>query len=418
MHVKSRAARRPKNLVLLTLGIGLALLLSSSLSGPTIVNSQRRALENPEALDGFFKALEEMKSGRRIEPVRIMHYGDSHTAADILTAEIRHRLQNEFGDGGAGYIVARNPMTTPRRGLTSGATPGWEIDGIGKGTGNDGIYGLAGLSLTTNKADERIWIETKCNTFEVYYMRWPGGGKIDITVDGASVLDEPLTLNSDLPTPDYFTHTVAAETNHRIEVRTLTPGRTRILGIVAENIGPHSGVSYDVLGINGARLNRIFSWNANVLIDNVIQRNPNLIIFAYGTNEVTDDDWTVESYARTVTEALQRFHRAVPNASIVVFGPPDRGDNPIARRKMPQLIEAQRRAAKSVGAAFWSSYDAMGGAGSIDNWVNQGMGQGDHVHLTAQGYVKMATMFHEDLIKAYTENSDEANRRSRTRTKP
>ena len=416
MHVRPHPPRRAKNLMLLTLGLGLIALVTCFLSNPPVVSSQRRVIENPKALDRFFKALDDMKSGRRIEPVRIIHYGDSHTAADILTAEIRHRFQNEFGDGGPGYIVARNPMTTPRRSLTSGATSAWEIDGIGKSSGNDGYYGLAGLSLTTNKPNERLWIETKCNTFEVYYMRWPGGGTIDITVDGASVLDEPLSLNSDIPGPDYFTHNMVAETNHRVEVRTLTPGRTRILGIVAENVGPHSGVSYDVLGINGARINRLLSWNLNVLVDNVIQRNPNLIIFAYGTNEVTDD-WTIESYSRTVTEALQRFRRAVPKASIIVFGPPDRADNQVARRRMPQLIEAQRRAAKAAGAAFWSSYDAMGGAGSMDNWVKQGMGQGDYVHLTGQGYVKLATMFHEDLMKAYADDS-EAKPRSRSAAKP
>ncbi len=417
MHLRPQTPRLAKHLILLTLGVGLIVLATCFLLTPTVVRSQRRAIENPQALNRFFKALDDMKNGRRIEPVRIIHYGDSHTAADILTAEIRHRLQNEFGDGGPGYIVARNPMTTPRKALTSGATSGWEIDGIGKSSGNDSYYGLAGLSLTTNKPDERMWLETKCNTFEVYYMRWPGGGTIDITVDGASVLDEPLSLNSDIPGPDYFTHNMIAETNHRVEVRTLTPGRTRILGIVAEHIGPHSGVSYDVLGINGARINRLFTWNANVLIDNVIQRNPNLIILAYGTNEVTDADWTIESYSRTVTEALQRFRRAVPNASIIVFGPPDRADNPVARHKMPQLIEAQRRAAKAVGAAFWSSYDAMGGAGSMDNWVKQGLGQGDYVHLTSQGYVKLAAMFHEDLMRAYADES-EPKPRTRSAAKP
>lgn len=412
MQIKSQTPRRGKTLVALVLGVSVLTVVACLLYNPTVVQSQRKGIENPRALDRFFNALSEMKSGRRIEPVRIMHYGDSHTAADILTAEIRHKFQNDFGDGGAGYIIARNPMTTPRKDVTSGATTGWTIDGIGKGSGNDGLYGLAGLSLTTNKADERVWIETSCNRFEVYYMTWQGGGTIDITVDGASVLDEPLSLNSEIPGPDYFSHNMVAETNHRIEVRTLTPGRTRILGIVAENIAPHSGVSYDVLGINGARLNRLFSWNSNLLIDNVIQRSPNLIILGYGTNEVTDDDWTIQSYSRTVTEAVQRFRRAVPDASIIVFGPPDRADNPVAVRKMPELIEAQRRAAKAAGAAFWSSYDAMGGAGSMDNWVKQGLGQGDHVHLTAQGYVKLAGMFHEDLMKAYKES--EGQTRSRT----
>jgi len=379
----------------------LLLGLLSCVSLKVIAQTPRRGIENPAALSSFFKALDEMKNGQRLEPVRIAHYGDSHTAADILTADIRRQFQHDFGDGGPGYMIARNPFSTPRRGVISGATTGWSIDGIGKNAGSDGFYGLAGISLTTERAEERMWLETTCNHFDVYYLRWPGGGTIDITVDGASVLDQPMSLNSDLPQPDYFQHDMPSSSSHRIEIRTLKPGRTRILGIVAEHIAPRSGVSYDVLGINGARLVRLLSWNSNTLADNVIERSPDLIILAYGTNEVTDDNWTVESYAHLLGEILDRFRRAAPKASIIVFGPPDRADNPVAGSKMPKLIEAQRRAAKLAGAAFWCSYDAMGGSGAMNNWVSQGLGQGDHVHLTGPGYLKMGDMFYEDLMKAY-----------------
>ena len=405
MKWKPHGRVRSKSLIACAFGASLFVAAILFLRDPTAVQSERHGIENAAALNNFFQALDAMKSGRRIEPVRIAHFGDSHTAADILTAQIRRKFQADFGDGGPGYIVARNPMSTPRKGVVSGATPGWTVDGIGKGTMNDGSYGLAGISLTATKADERIWLETSCNHFEVYYMRSPGAGTIDITVDGTSVVERPLSLNSDLPGPDYFSYDAPADGNHRIEVRTLTAGRTRILGIVAEHIAPHSGVSYDVLGINGARLVRLFSWNLNLLADNVIERKPDLIIIAYGTNEVTDDDWTVESYSRKLADIIDRFKRAAPDASVIVFGPPDRADTPVAGSRMPQLLEAQRRAAKQAGAAFWCSFDAMGGDGSMNSWVSQGLGQGDRVHLTGAGYLRMAEMFYQDVMKAYADSA-------------
>src|SRR5438128_1703339 len=85
----------------------------------------RSGIENPAALHNFFTALADARSGRRLEPVRIMHFGDSHTAADVLTADIRRFLQQDFGDGGAGWIVPKNPMSTRRLGVGSGATSGW-----------------------------------------------------------------------------------------------------------------------------------------------------------------------------------------------------------------------------------------------------------------------------------------------------
>ena len=356
-----------------------------------------RGIENAAALDRFFAKLATVK--RRIEPVRVMHFGDSHTAADILTAQIRNQFQRDFGDGGAGYMVPRNPMSTPRRGVLSGATSGWSIDGIGGRVEPNGIYGLAGISLATTQADERAWIEATCNHFEVYYLRQPGGGTIDILVDGQSVLEQPISLASDAPLPDYFTAPIPADRMHRIEVRTVAPGKTRILGIVTEHIAP--GVSYDVLGINGARAKRLISWNDTAFVDNIVQRKPDLIIVAYGTNEVTDDDWTIESYQRMFANILRRFRRAAPQASIIVYGPPDRADVSLAGSKMPAMIAAQRRAALEVGAAFWSSYGAMGGAGSMDVWASIGLGQGDRVHLSKDGYVKMGSMFYEDISDAY-----------------
>lgn len=391
--------KAPVRLICVLFGVIIA--SSAALSAGANQTSPRRGLENAAALSSFFKALRDLKAGRRLEPVRIVHYGDSHTAADILTADIRRSFQNDFGYGGPGYIVARNPFSTPRRGVDSGASSGWTVDGVGKESSNDGFYGLAGFSLSTDKAGERIWLQTVCNHFEVYFLKWPGGATIDITVDGASVLDQPMSLNSDLPGPEYFPYDLPSDGEHRLEIRTVGPGRARVLGIVAERIEPNPGVAYDVMGINGARLVRQLSWNDTVLVDNVIQRKPDLIIVAYGTNEVTDSDWSIESYSRLLKRVLDTYHRAAPDASLIVFGPPDRGDNALAGSKMPQLIEAQRRAAREAGAAFWSSYDVMGGAGSMNDWAAKGLGQGDHVHLTSAGYAKLADIFYEDLMKAY-----------------
>ena len=374
--------------------------------GPSLGQSRPSRVENPEALSSFFRALDSIKlGGPRFEPVRILHFGDSHTAADILTAGIRKRFQDKYGDGGPGYLVARNPFSTPRHGVVSNASSGWVIDGVGKNAGNDGSYGLAGISMTTYKAGERIWLQTMCTSFEVYYLLSPGGGTIDITVDGASVLEKPLSLNSATAEPGYTSFEGGPMSNeHRLEIVTLKPGKVRILGIVAEHIAPLPGVSYDVLGINGARAVRLTNWNQELFLANIKRRQPDLIIVAYGTNEVTDDDWSVESYARMFSGILKRFQTAAPKASILVFGPPDRADVPAAGSKMPQMIEAQRRAAKLAGAAFWSSYDAMGGAGSMNSWASQGLGQGDYVHLTSAGYLKLGNMFYEGLNRAYEES--------------
>src|SRR5215510_2428849 len=125
----------------------LLLLLQPSLANQRNQKNREPGIENSQALAALFKALAAAKSGSRVEPVRIMHFGDSHIAADILTARIREHFQAEYGNGGTGFIVPRNSMSSRRRGVLSGATDGWVIDGIGGRTEPDRIYGPAGIAL-------------------------------------------------------------------------------------------------------------------------------------------------------------------------------------------------------------------------------------------------------------------------------
>jgi lysophospholipase L1-like esterase len=354
-------------------------------------------IENPEALQKFFQTLAAARTKQRIDPVRIMHFGDSHVAADVLTREIRERFQADFGDGGAGFIVPRNPMATKRRGVSSGSTAGWIVEGIGGKYSGDALYGPAGINIATSDPGERAWLEASANHFEVYFARQPGGGKVEIAVDGADALEEPLLLNSRVPKLDSITIDLPDDAPHRLEVRTLSPGRVRLLGIVAERLS--SGVSYDVFGINGAKASRILSWNQPALMAAIKARDPNLIILAYGTNELTDGTLTADSYESLLTEILQLFHSAAPSASILVFAPPDRADLPLTAR-LNELIAAERRAALSNNAAFWSAFDAMGGPGSMQKWVRVALAQPVRVHLTGSGYTKLADMFYEDLLRA------------------
>jgi lysophospholipase L1-like esterase len=366
-------------------------------------------IENAAALTNFFKALDAGKTGKLDQPVLIMQFGDSHTAADILTAEIRRRVQVDFGNGGPGFLVPQNPMSTRRRGVTSGASSGWMFEGIGGRIAPDGIYGPAGVALGTTQPNERVWLQTVATHFEVYYVAQPGGGSIDIKIDGVSALDEPLSLAARTARVNIFAFDDPSLTTHRIEVATLTPGKVRLLGIVAEQA--NSGAVFDVFGINGARASRLLNWNGPAFNTVLAQRKPNLIILAFGTNEAGDADWTPLAYEQLLGRVLQRLHAAAPDASILIYAPPDRADLPLAARRMPFVVQAQRRAAVAGNAAFWSSYAAMGGAGSMRLWEARGLAQADHVHLTSAGYARLADLFYDDLMNAYEARQSSVNAR-------
>ena len=61
----------------------------------------------------------------------ILQIGDSHTAADYFTAELRQKLQARYGNGGVGYLDAGKPHIGVRSGaMKVAASPGWTYHAI------------------------------------------------------------------------------------------------------------------------------------------------------------------------------------------------------------------------------------------------------------------------------------------------
>ena len=179
--------------------------------------------------------------------------------------------------------------------------------------------------------------------------------------------------------------------------------KVRILGIVADHTGTEPGVAYDTLGINGARAARLLGWNAEAFAAAVAERKPDLIILAYGTNESGDSDWTATAYRQTLAAILRRLRSAAPQASFLVYGPPDRADSALPPARLPALVEAERRASPGSWRRLWSSYDAMGGRDSMNAWVGRSLQAGPIIYASDDaGYFRIATiLFYRDLMRAY-----------------
>ena len=72
-------------------------------------------VDNAAALIPFFEQLYRHQRGEVAGPVHILHYGDSHTAADEWTGDLRTHFQEKFGDGGSGFSLAGRPWNSYRR---------------------------------------------------------------------------------------------------------------------------------------------------------------------------------------------------------------------------------------------------------------------------------------------------------------
>ena len=76
----------------------------------------------------------------------ILQIGDSHTAADFFTGEVRRALQARYGSGGPGYVDAGRPHPGVRSAVLSvSATPGWSYSALQKSIEPDDFY-LSGFT--------------------------------------------------------------------------------------------------------------------------------------------------------------------------------------------------------------------------------------------------------------------------------
>ena len=75
----------------------------------------------PGSLTTFFSALLRVEQGQPGAIVRVLHYGDSPTSQDFITADVRALLDRRFGDGGHGFVLIAKPWAWySHRGSRSG----------------------------------------------------------------------------------------------------------------------------------------------------------------------------------------------------------------------------------------------------------------------------------------------------------
>jgi lysophospholipase L1-like esterase len=344
-------------------------------------------IQNAAALVPFFEMLyrqeQARQQGEAVPPIRVLHFGDSHTASDDWPNAARERLQQRFGSAGPGFVHAGRPFAGFRRfDARASMSRGWRTIGLLNREG-DGLSGLSGVSIEAVRPNETITLEASGSQLEVLFLRQPGGGLFTVEVDG-ELLD---TIDTAGEIGAGFWERDLPAGRHLITLRTVSAQPVRIQGWILESPG---GITWETLGINGAQADLLLGWNPNVLKTHVARRDPSLIVLAYGTNEARRTDWTIESYREALVHLISLFREAAPTASILLIGAPDqmfrypRRVTPVDR--VSPIVAAQRDAALDTGCAFWNLRAAMGGRASMQQWVRAGLAQGDYVHLTADGY--------------------------------
>jgi hypothetical protein len=362
-------------------------------------------IEQELALAQFHRALGRLLAGDDDDgKVRILAYGASHTQADAYPGYLRAYLQSRFGNGGRGFVPLGRVNTWHRtldtrvrhRLLTvhharSGADVAREPLGL-FGAALVGRHGDAFGEITTAE-------ESQNTRFEVHYWTQPGGGDFGLYVDGRRLARIPT--KGDGQAPGYYLFE-ATPGRHQIRVQLRGNGPVRLFGIVAETANP--GLVVDTLGIGGSRMGGHLHWDEDGWIEAVRRRKPDLVTFAYGTNEAADKHLPIPAYEMQLRAVLSRLRKALPEVSCVLIAP---FDLPLsAHSRLVSILDAQRRISKEFGCGFWDAHRFMGGKGSIRRWASAKppLASSDHIHLTRRGYAYAGLAIGDALMRVYDLN--------------
>jgi lysophospholipase L1-like esterase len=368
----------------------------------------------------------------RVKPraITILHIGDSHTSADFLTGEVRRRLQKTYGNGGSGYVTAGRPhIGVLSATLKIAVSSGWTYHALQRSEAV-GEFWMSGFNTVASKEGETLsFTADKPETFdviEIEAIRRPGGGAFDIKLDGA--LEGTFDLAGDKVEPVVIRLVPDHGPTNKVRDVTLTTKSDGIVSIASVAIyNTRSGLIYDSVGYPGATIDILNKLDEHLFESDLRRLKPQIVVLSFGSNEAAKENLDMAVYTQKYERVIAKIRTALPDAAIVVIGPPEAEELPshckdkareeaVCRpgvasagseacewKKLPKLDavrEAQRKIAERRGLVYWNWASIMPKECGADRWraATPSLMAKDRLHFTIAGYKKSATAFLDTLV--------------------
>jgi len=420
-----------------------------------------QTIKNVSLLYPFFEKLiqlEEKKDGK----VNIVHIGDSHIQSDPLINAIRKPLQQQFGDGGRGFVFPYWPNKTSRP-YNYSTNAAWQIcrnsQPLRCGTGTE--FGLSGYGFST-KADQFVFsVEVsddkyKFNTIKIispttslYRFATVEGDKKPIIRSERSNLARHKVKSGetlDLIAKKYKVSVEAIKRENKMKTNYIYAGRTlRIPVTVTEtNIdtsmfrpleyqqqepfvsvyqqeNPISAIyllptqKQDFYNLNGLIVENYApgliyhnigavgataaDFNANPLFFKQLPvLLPDLVIVSFGTNE-SYNGLPVDKFIEQMDLFINNIKMSCPDVPILVTTPP----LSLLRHKKfnSYILEYSKALMQKDNVALWDLYSFLSGLMGPEKDIAATKISKDYVHYTSEGYANQGTAFTKDFLSEY-----------------
>lgn len=323
-------------------------------------------------------------------PVRIAVLGDSFIEGDILTADLRERLQETYGGGGTGFAPMASPLTAFRRTVKT-TSKGWTSYNImqRKKTPQplrDKFY-VSGWVCQPSAGASTRWEATtyrrkldECTCGRIFFLS-PDSSRLEVTVNDS--LRREFTVEGD---PAVRQIAVRAPRIGSLSLRVME-GAQRFIGYGA--VMESDGISVDNYSIRSNNGQAMFWTDPSIDAQIDAMLDYDLVILQYGLNIMRNGVHNYTNYAAQIEKMVTFVRECFPGAAVLVMGVSDRsirtdaGFAPMS--SVRHMTAYQRQAARNVQAAFWPTADAMSALGGMSHFVRSGWAAKDHTHINYAG---------------------------------
>lgn len=332
-------------------------------------------------------------SARR--PVRIAFLGDSFVEGDILTADLREKLQSAYGGGGAGFAPMASPLTAFRRTVKT-QSRGWTSYNIMQRRAapaplreNFFVSGwvcqpVAGASTRWEASDYRPRLGD-CTAARIFFIS-PRDSRIELTIN--DTLRREFAVAGDASVRQVV---VEAPRIRAVDFKVLS-GTDGFVGYGAVLEG--DGVVVDNYSVRSNNGQAMFWTNPSVNAQINALTGYDLVVLQYGLNIMQSGVKNYAGYSAQIEKMIAFVRECFPGAAVLVLGVSDRsvktdtGFEPMDA--IPAMLACQRQAAERTGAAFWPTCTAMRALGGMERFVADGWAGKDFTHINYAGGRRVA----------------------------
>lgn len=416
---------------------------------------------NAKAISDFFEKLEKNEDQKN-QKINIVHIGDSHIQSDLMTNEIRKKLQQRFGNAGRGlvfpYQLAKTNGSYNERFKSNRA---WEsyrniypvkqcpigISGIGLWRDSGGFvlemnvkdpaYKFNTIKIITpqNQNMFDLAISSKINSIQtterkVITHKIKKGEVLGTIADKYNVSVAEIKRDNRLKSNNIRAGRTLKIATNETRAKTISMSEFVPLAIESDSythfynsenalsrifLIPNKeakeyelngivlekdapGVIYSSIGVNGAKYSDYNKYP--LFFEQLKSLHPDLLVFSLGTNE-SYDHLDPENYIKELREFINNVRAQKIDAPIIVMTPPPS----LLRRKPNTYIDNYARQiidiAQKDGLAVWDLYQEFGGMSGIRQLKVQGLIGPDWVHYSKKGYEKQGDLFTQAFLRSY-----------------